>query len=285
MKTMSYTPAAFDDVVSRVKSIPKSSLSKHINVKVKAGSKGSVCMDISALSVKAFREYKEATKRVDRQLSVVGQTKLKQTTKGEAEKSKKTDALLAVSDGVGATDYFEVRERYKFSRVKGYLPVGNDQFVAVIALNPLYIIVPLIILAGVIVVICLMNRPQPDTPVINRYIEEIDTSETVNTDSAKTRYRLNTTLTVVQNTIQNLNFENVNKDKYVRVKIKLDHDKDTDYIYDSELIPYGKKVTSDTLLTTDVPKGTYHTIAECYVYNMEKEQLAQTNFKITLIVK
>ena len=61
----------------------------------------------------------------------------------------------------------------------------------------------------------------------NRYIEEATTSETYK-DEASTRYRLNTTLTVAKNTIQNLNFENINEGKYLRLKFKLDYDNDTE---------------------------------------------------------
>lgn len=266
--------------------------SKHIPIKIKtstrdSGKRNIANLKIFAISVNQFRKLKEIAKVEDRQLSVIGQTKLKQLSEEQIKVSPQKlrgDAILLVRNRKNIEGSFEIKSEYRYSRVVGYLPVGDDQFVAVVSVNPIYFLALLLVLLCLGLGIYVSTRPQQDDPEINRYIEEVETSDT-NTDSTSTRYRLNTTLTVVNSTIQNLNFENINEGKYLRIKIKLDYENDTDYIYDSELVPFGKKITADTLLRSDVPAGTYQTIAECYSYSLEKVQLAQTNFVITLIVK
>ena len=287
MKTTTYDPGSVYRTIDGVRVRQTKLLSKVITVKDK-GDKNTASetendkLHIFAIPANTFRAYKEDAKSEDRQLSVIGQTKLKQISDENSETTK-ADAVLLVENNSGIERRFEVRDRYKFSRVVGYLPVGEDQFIAVVSFNPIYLGVLLVLLLGLVLGVYFATLPQEENLTDNRYIEEVSTTE-VHTDQSSTRYRLNTTLTVAKNTIQNLDFENINEGKYLRLKIKLDYENDTDYIYDSELVPFGKKVTADTLLK-DVPAGTYHTIAECYSYSMEKEQLSQTNFKITLIVK
>ena len=283
MKITTYDPGSVYRTIDGVRVRQTKLLSKLITVKEKGDKETeNDRLHIFAIPANTFLAYKEEAKSEDRQLSVIGQTKLKQIS-DESSETTKADAVLLVENNNGIERRFEVRDGYKFSRVVGYLPVGEDQYIAVVTFNPIYLGVLLVLLLGLALGVYFATLPQDENLTDNRYIEEVSTTE-VHTDQSSTRYRLNTTLTVAKNTIQNLDFENINEGKYLRLKIKLDYENDTDYIYDSELVPFGKKVTADTLLK-DVPAGTYHTIAECYSYSMEKEQLSQTNFKITLIIK
>lgn len=124
----------------------------------------------------------------------------------------------------------------------------------------------------------LLNNKEDDVR-FNRYVEDVVVEET-NTDMSKTRFRFNTTITVKKNTIQNFDFENVNKDKTLQVKIRYIDE----YIFDSHSIAYGKKLTAD-VLTKEMNKGTYNAIAEVYSYNMDGEKTNQTNFQIKIIVE
>ncbi len=289
MKMLTYAPQSVHlrDVES--KDARAELLSKRIEVKIIPDSDAKQekkSLTLFALSAKNFRAYKEQARSGNRHFSIVGQTKLHQIAEDVAydgANMPKAEAALVVSDKRGTTCYFEVREKYAFSRTVGYLPIGNDQFVAVVSFNPIYAVILLAIVAALVAGVYAATH-QPDENLIdNRYIEEAKTSE-VHEDGSSTRYRMNTTLTVAKNTIQDLGFENINKDRYLRIKIKLDYENDTEYIYDSKLVPFGQRITADVLLKP-VPAGTYHTIAECYSYSLDKKQLAQTNFQITLIVK
>ena len=231
---------------------------------------------------KAFQEFKAKSEMDGQRIVIVGKSKLKQVS-SEQIKNQKSGTLFSIPDKHGDKKFFEVFEDSKFTKVIGYVPVGKNEFIEIVAFNPLLVVIPFVLTLTIVFGICLLLF-KPKEPEINRYIEEVDTTETVNTNDSTTRYRLNSTITVAKNTIQNLDFENVNEGKYLRIKIKLNPD-DNDYIYDSELVPFGKKIVSDTLSKTDIPAGTYKTIAECYVYSPDKEQIAQTNFEITIIVK
>ena len=237
---------------------------------------------IPVVPKKAFQEFKAKSEMDGQRIVVVGKSKLKQVS-SEQILSQKSGTLFSIPNKHGDKKFFEVFEDSKFTKVVGYVPVGESEFIEIVAFNPLLVIIPFILTLTIVFGVCLLLF-RPKEPEINRYIEEVDTTETVNTNDSTTRYRLNSTITVAKNTIQNLDFENVNEGKYLRIKIKLNPD-DNDYIYDSELVPFGKKIVSDTLSKTDIPAGTYKTIAECYVYSPDKEQIAQTNFEITIIVK
>ena len=291
MKRFTYKPQSVYTTAAGKTELQMSLLSKRISVNVQTKAEhAKTKLRFFAMPGNKYNEYKRTVKSSNRQIAVIGQTKLKQVPAAALAYDSfapKAEAILTVANHNGDTCHFEVRERFLFSRVVGYLPVGDDKFVAVVSFNPLYLLglfaLTLGVILGIVVGFSSKTAPRQEELADNRYIEDAKTSETYS-DQGSTRYILNTTLTVVKNTIQNLNFENINEGKYLRLKFKLDYDNDAEYVYDSGLVPSGKKVTADTLLK-EVPAGTYRTVAECYSYSAEKEQLAQTNFKITLIVK
>lgn len=227
--------------------------------------------NIPYISKKQFQKYVEHS---DEDYRIVGQTKLK------SAKKDKDNTILSVS--ISQFDnLFRVKD-YKLIHTKGYLPLKNHEYIKIVAINPLIFILLGILLIGLGIAAWLLWPKQTEEVPKNRYIEDVKTPER-NTDNASTRYRFNTTMTIIKDTIQNLNFENLNKGKQLRIVIKADP-KDKDPIYDSGMIPEGSVVNAD-VLSKSIDKGEYNTIAECYAYDKDENQLSQTNFEIKLIVK
>lgn len=285
MKVYNYIPQSVYEIQDGTKKFGRLYLNKQLSVHLKttdSNSKtGNVKRTLKAIDPKHFIEYKNALKIENRSVSVIGKTRFKVVE--DKHVSSKCDAILKLGNSDVAVGEFEVCEEYKFTRIVGYLPVGEDCFIAVVKLNPLLPIIAIFLLLSLIAGAVFVMMPREEVIPPNRYLEE-NNSGITNSNHTATRYRMNTTMTIIKDTIQDLNFENVNEGKYLRIKIKKDYKNDKDYIYDSGLVPYGKKVTADTLLKS-VDPGTYETIAEVYVYNENEEQTAQTNFEIKLIVK
>ena len=259
----------------------KKKLSVHLKKTDSNGNIKDVSKQILAVDPKSFIRYKEVLKKENRSVSVIGKTKLKPVD--DKSDSNKYDATLHIEKSDKAFGNFEVCEEYKLSKIIGYIPVGEDRFIAVVKINPLFPVIAILLLLALIATVVLVMIPREEVVLPNRYLEENDVG-IVNNSQTRTRYRMNTTMTIVQDTIQDLNFENVNEGKSLRIKIKKDYKNDKDYIYDSGLVPFGKKVTADTLIKSVEP-GTYETIAEVFVYDENEKQIAQTNFEIKLIVK
>lgn len=237
--------------------------------------------EVYAFDASHFSKYKDELKKADRYVSIIGKTKLKRINIKNT-KSHSDNSILNIEFPTVAHGAFEVCDNYKFSRPVAFIPVGNDRFIAVMRFNwlILFIIIALLLTGLMVTIFFMLSRPEE--VLINRYIEENDT-EIVNTNHSATRYRMNTTMTVIKGTIQNLNFENVNENKYLRIKILKDASS-SEYIYDSGFVPYGKKIVAD-VLSENIATGTYNTLAEVLVYDENKEQVVQTNFEVKLIVK
>ena len=240
--------------------------------------------DIRFIAKRTFKDYVDEN---DIEYSIAGKTKLKEYQPHKDDRNN-AKALLSFTDSKDEELLYEIKD-YKLCKVKGYIPVEEEKFIEVVGINPLFLLLLLLLLLLIgfgIYMLLTSNKQVPENPQINRYIEDAET-ETLNADSSSTRYRFNTTMTVIKDTIQNMNFENVNEEKYLQIKIKL-HPDDEDYIFDSGLIPPGKMLTGDALLTHIEPEE-YETIAECYSYGKiseeDFEQLSQTNFEIKLVVQ
>lgn len=143
----------------------------------------------------------------------------------------------------------------------------------------------LVVLLSIVLFTCIgfgiyFQLNKDEKPAFNRYVEEIVEKENTNTDSNKLRFRFNTNIMVIKNTLQNVNLENVNKGKDIQMKIKYEDD----YIFDSGLIAYGKVLKSEVLLK-EMPKGTHNVVAEIYSFDSDKTLTNQTNFNIKLNVQ
>ncbi len=206
---------------------------------------------------------------------IVGHTDLKTFVK------EKDEAALAVIQDAQER-IFRVR-RYLPVRTKGYIPVGNNEYIKVRTFEPLRAAALILLAVCVgIAMFFLAKGKKHEIPEVNRYIENAESPER-NNDMTATRYRFNTTLTVIKNTIQDLNFENLNRHKQLRITIKAAPG-DKELIYDSGLIPEGRMVTADVLKKKPGP-GTYKTVAECFAYDEKGRLQSQTNFEVRLSVQ
>jgi len=95
------------------------------------------------------------------------------------------------------------------------------------------------------------------------------------------RIKMNPYINVQKDTMQNLEFYNLNEGRLLQLKIKA---KDK-YVYESELIEEGKIVKADVIDTKDLPSGETEALAEVYSYTPDGELVAQTNVEIVLNCK
>lgn len=112
---------------------------------------------------------------------VVGYTKLKVYS----EKKRKTDVILGVSNkdnnSINKYTEFEVKKKKRFyQKITGYLPVGNERFVAVVKNRWLVLLLIPILLAGIILLFNFCSN-NGDKPIWQPDLEDISD---VNTDDA-----------------------------------------------------------------------------------------------------
>lgn len=112
------------------------------------------------------------------------------------------------------------------------------------------------------------------TPTLQNELQEVDKEN-------KLRIKMNTTITIQNHTMQNLNFENLNKGRNMQCKIRLIDEES--YLYISPLLAQGKKIEADVIEDHKFENGSYDAIAEIYSYNQQNIQTNQTNVKITLV--
>lgn len=95
------------------------------------------------------------------------------------------------------------------------------------------------------------------------------------------RVRINSFINVNGETMDNLEFCNINENRLMRCKIRLaDSSK---YIYKSKLIESGSVIQSDTLRRNKLQDGNNNCIAEIYTYDPKtEEQIGQINVEIIL---
>lgn len=96
--------------------------------------------------------------------------------------------------------------------------------------------------------------------------------------SGQLRIRINSAVQIYGETMQDLAFSNLNKDRQLQCKIKVG---DT-YVYDSGLVKSGDIVQADVVDTSVLQKGKNPATAEIYNYNMEHALIGQTNTMIEL---
>jgi hypothetical protein len=107
------------------------------------------------------------------------------------------------------------------------------------------------------------------------------TEELNDPDTGNLRISINTDVTVIDDTMQNLDFANYNKNRYLRCRIKYGND----YIYDSGLLPENKVLVGDFVDTDKLEKGDNDVIAEVYSYSLDEEEIGQTNVQLVMNVE
>lgn len=264
--------------------------SKTLNAKTADGKKAS----IEALSVSDFENYRKKCKKSHVDFAVIGKTKLKLLEKdpsGKTFTTKNTDAAFEFDK-----NFYEIRRDYKFCRTVAYIPVGENSFVAVVKLSPWFLLCFLLLLLILSFSFTTISS-RMEVPTENPFVEKIDIPETESNLNDGIRYIMNTTAIIAKtdqgDTVQNLGFENHNKGTVMRMKIKKS-ETDENYIYDTGPIKYGEKLNTDWLHTYRgketkmeyIEQGEYDTLAECYTYSVETNELImQTNFRFKLIVE
>jgi flagellar basal body-associated protein FliL len=107
------------------------------------------------------------------------------------------------------------------------------------------------------------------------------TEELNDPDTGNLRISINTDVTVMDDTMQNLNFANYNKNRYLRCRLKYGND----YIYDSGLLGENKVLVGDFVDTDKLEKGDNDIIAEVYSYSLDEEEIGQTNVQLVMNVE
>lgn len=96
--------------------------------------------------------------------------------------------------------------------------------------------------------------------------------------SGQLRIRINSAVQIYGETMQDLAFANLNKDRQLQCKIKVGDI----CVYDSGFVKSGDIVQADVVDISVLQKGKNPAIAEIYNYNMEHELIGQTNTMIEL---
>ena len=136
------------------------------------------------------------------------------------------------------------------------------------------LLILLLIAAGVIGY--LLTREEPKTAVI----ENINTEYT-DPDEGQIRVKLNPYINISSNTMQDLEFYNLNENRLMTCKITVD-DK---VVYDSDYISTGEVIKADVIDTDDLEKGENEALAEISSYTLDKEKQGTSQVKVTLNVK
>lgn len=130
----------------------------------------------------------------------------------------------------------------------------------------------IIIIMGVLVVALLTGDSK--TAVIVEANNEL-----MPNDSGKMRVSINPVINVEENTMQDIYCSNFNRDRLLKCKIYLDGK----YIYESDYIEPNKTIKADVIDESYLIEGKTEAVAEIYSYDMDKNQLGQTNVSVTLI--
>lgn len=95
------------------------------------------------------------------------------------------------------------------------------------------------------------------------------------------RVKMNPYINIQEDTMQNLEFYNLNEGRYLQLKIKVG-DK---YVYEGPMLETGKVIKGDLIDTKNLPKGETEAIAEIYSYSLEEKPMGQTNVEVILNCK
>ncbi len=119
-----------------------------------------------------------------------------------------------------------------------------------------------------------MAAADEDTAVVAKTGEELEEPD----ETGKVRVKMNTYIEVYEDTMQSVNFYNLNHNRLLKLKITADG-RD---IYESKYIKEGEVLEADIADTSHLPKGESKALAEIYSYTLDKELLGQRNVEITL---
>lgn len=135
------------------------------------------------------------------------------------------------------------------------------------------LIVIMIAMAGVIAYFLLHDEKQ-ETAIIVETNEELEKTE----ETGDISVTISPSVVVEENTMQNLNFYNLNEGRDLQLKIKVG-DK---YIYESPLVKTGTKIQADVIDTSALSKGENEVLGEIYSYDLEGNERGHHNVKFII---
>lgn len=97
-------------------------------------------------------------------------------------------------------------------------------------------------------------------------------------ETGKVRVKMNTYIDIYDETMQSIDFYNLNHNRLLKLKITVDGES----IYESDYINEGEVLEADLAEVSSLPKGETTALAEIYSYTLDKELMGQRNVEITL---
>lgn len=139
----------------------------------------------------------------------------------------------------------------------------------------LALILLLIIAIAASVYFYVSSQNQP-TAVITTTDNELNNVD----ENNKLRVIMNPAIEVTEGTMQNINFENVNKNRLLKCVISVDGED----IYESDYVKEGEVMKADLIDADKLENGNTPALAQIYSYNAETgERIGQVNVQINLI--
>ena len=130
----------------------------------------------------------------------------------------------------------------------------------------------IIVMMGLLVAV-LLNEDTKTAVIVD------SNRELMANDSGKMRVSINPVIRVKENTMQDIYCSNFNRDRLLKCKISLDGK----YIYESCYIEPDKTIRADVIDESHLKQGESEAVAEIYSYDMEKNQMGQSNVSVRLI--
>ena len=142
----------------------------------------------------------------------------------------------------------------------------NKQVIVIITLSALLCL-------SLAIVTCLSAADHPTAILAetNNSLEDPD-------ETGKIRVKMNTCINVYENTMQDIDFFNLNKNRFMKLKIVIEDEE----IYESSYIAEGEVLEADLIDVKALKKGENNALAEVYSYTLNKELIGQRNVEITL---
>lgn len=123
----------------------------------------------------------------------------------------------------------------------------------------------------------LLLKRDTKTAVIEKTEQQLNDAE----KTGQIRIKINSTIQVEGDTMQDIDFYNVNDNRLLKCKIKLKANDEC--VYESEFVNPGEYIKAD-ILNSDIKAGTHEAIAEFYSYSVDsKKKIGQVNAEIVLV--
>lgn len=119
-----------------------------------------------------------------------------------------------------------------------------------------------------------MASADDETAVVMKTDEVLEKPD----ETGKVRVKMNTYIDIYEDTMQSVDFYNLNHNRLLKLKITVDGNN----IYESEYINEGEVLEADLADTSKLPKGETEALAEVYSYTLDRELIGQRNVEITL---